>query len=104
MKLIDRYDLPQDYVFYHGSSTIDEDCCYLECPKKTGIIQEKGRLKNLDKVFFTMDKGTANIYAGRSYNSNGGVKRLFRVIPIGNIYKINDLTYCADSAYIEVID
>lgn len=103
MNIIDRYDLPSNYTFYHGSSTISSDDNFLIPPNKTGIIQERGRLKNLDKVFFTMDEGTANIYAGRSLNQNGGVKRIFRVIPIGDIYKINDLTYCADSAYIEII-
>ena len=51
-----------------------------------------------------MDKGTANIYAGRSFNQNGGTKKIFRVIPIGEIHKINDLTFCANAAFIELIN
>lgn len=72
-------------------------------PTVTGIIQEKGRKKNLDKVFFTPDIGTANIYGGRSKNVNGGVKRIFRVIPMGKIHKINELTYYSEWAFIEFI-
>ena len=93
----------ENLTFYHGSSTIDINSFMLLCPNVTGIIQEKGRLKNLDKVFFTPDYGTANIYAGRSMNINGGAKAIFRVIPMGTITKINDLTYCADWAFIEFI-
>ena len=104
MELINKYDLPVDVVFFHGSSTISDSDFMLLPPNNTGIIQEKGRKKNLDKVFFTMDKGTANIYAGRSLNQNGGIKKIFRVIPIGEIYKINDLTFCANAAFIELIN
>ncbi len=104
MELIDKYDLPLDFVFFHGSSTINSSEFMLLPPNNTGIIQEKGRKKNLDKVFFTMDKGTANIYAGRSYNQNGGQKKIFRVIPMGDIYKINEFTFCSDYAFIELIN
>lgn len=90
-------------IFYHGTSTIKESEYRLLPPDVTGIIQEKGRKKNLNKVFFTPDLGTANIYAGRSKNSNGGEKHIFRVIPMGHIEKINELTYCSEWAFIELI-
>lgn len=96
--------MEKDIIFYHGTSTIKENDFMLLPPNNTGIIQEKGRLKNLDKVFFTPDMGTANIYAGRSFNQNGGVKKIFRVIPMGDITKINDLTYCCDWAFIEPVN
>lgn len=89
--------------FYHGSSTIKDEDYKLLPPIATGIIQEAGRVKNLDKVFFTPDIGTAKIYAGRSKNRNGGNKKVFRVIPMGKIEKINDLTFCSDWAFIELI-
>lgn len=73
-------------------------------PNTTGIIQERGRKKNLDKVFFTKDLGTAKIYAGRSKNVNGGIPKIYRVIPMGEVTKINDLTYMADWAFIEEIN
>jgi len=90
-------------IFYHGTSTISSDEYRLLPPKSTGILQEKGRRKNLDKVFFTPDFGTAKIYAGRSMNRNGGQKRIFRVIPMGKVEKINDITYYCDWAFIEEI-
>lgn len=73
-------------------------------PNVTGVIQERGRKKNLDKVFFTKDLGTAKIYAGRSKNVNGGNPKIYRVIPMGEVTKINDLTYMADWAFIEEIN
>jgi hypothetical protein len=91
-------------VFFHGSSVIREEEHMLLPPNVTGVIQEKTRKKNLDKVFFTPDIGTARIYAGRSANVNGGVKRVFRVIPMGTIIKINDLTYCSEWGFIEFIE
>ena len=90
-------------TFYHGTSTISESEYRLLPPSISGIIQEKGRLKNLNMVFFTPDLGTAKIYAGRSMNQNGGTKRIFRVIPMSEIIKINELTYCCEFAFIEIL-
>ena len=90
-------------LFYHGSSTIEKGEHKLLPPIITGILQEKSRKKNLNKVFFTPDIKTANIYAGRSKNQNGGTKRIFRVIPMSEITRINDLTYCSEWAFIEEI-
>lgn len=97
-KIMDRV------TYYHGSSVLTDSDYMLLPPVVTGVIQEKGRRKNLNKVFFTKDKGTANIYAGRSFNVNGGVRRIFRVIPMGVITKINDLTFCCEWAFIEEIN
>jgi len=38
-------------------------------PANTGNISEKGRKKNLDKVFFTKDLKSAKIYADRAKRS-----------------------------------
>lgn len=91
-------------MWYHGSSAISRKEHKLLPPNATGIIQEEGRKKNLDKVFFTPSIGVARIYAGRSKNANGGTKRIFRVIPMGEIIKINDDTYMADWAFIEHLE
>ncbi len=91
-------------TFYHGTSTIKKEDYLLLPPSETGIIQEVGRKKNLNKVFFTPDLGTANIYAGRSMNVNGGSKAIFRVIPMGEVTRINDLTYYCEWAFIEYIN
>ena len=90
-------------TFYHGSSVLQGQHKLLP-PNLTGVIQEKGRKKNLDKVFFTPDLGTANIYAGRSKNVNGGQPKVYRCIPMGDVTKINDLTYMCDWAFIEPIN
>lgn len=90
-------------TFYHGSTTLDGQYMLLP-PNATGVIQERGRKKNLDKVFFTPDFGTAKIYAGRSKNVNGGIARVYRVIPMGEVTKINELTYMCDWAFIESIN
>lgn len=90
-------------MYYHGSTTLEGQFMLMP-PNVTGVIQERGRKKNLDKVFFTKDLGTAKIYAGRSKNVNGGNPKIYRVIPMGKVTKINDLTYMADWAFIEEIN
>lgn len=99
LEKLDVWD--KDKIWYHGSSTIDKYETKLLPPNVTGVKQELSRKKNLDKVFFTPDLGTAKIYAGRSYNVNGGTKRIFRVYPMGDIEKLNELTYFCDWAFIE---
>jgi len=76
-------------IYYHGTSTAvmsDEEYVLLP-PSMTGIIQEVGRKKNLDKVFFTADLGLAQIYAGRAKNRFGGDPIVYRIIPMGEIKK-----------------
>lgn len=49
-------------------------------PETTATISEKGRKKNLDRIFFTEDIGLAKIYAGRASRSIGGKPIIYRVI------------------------
>lgn len=90
-------------MYYHGTSneTITNE---LLPPAITGCIQEKGRKKHLNKVFFTTTFKYAAIYAGRAANSYGGKKRVLRVVPVGEIICINDTPgfeeYIADSAIV----
>lgn len=94
-------------VFYHGTSTaVIKECeYYLLPPSVTGIIQEAGRKKNLDKVFFTADYGLAQIYAGRAKNRFGGEPVVYRVIPMGEVTVVDDRpgasVYMTDWAFIE---
>ena len=53
-------------MYYHGTSTELLIEHKLLPPDITGKIQEVGRKKNTNKVFFTKDKNSAKIYAGRS--------------------------------------
>lgn len=67
-------------VFYHGSCTATGIENMLLPPEVSNTISEKGRNKNLNRVFFTEDLGLAKIYAGRAANSIGGEPVLFRVV------------------------
>lgn len=73
---------PQHKVYYHGSSTAAGISDMLLPPEQSGKLSEAGRLKNLDRVFFTEDKGSARIYAGRACRQFGGEPVLYRVIPM----------------------
>ena len=90
-------------VYYHGTSN-DLITNELLPPDITGCLQERGRKKNLNRVFFTLSHKSAAVYAGRAANVYGGNKRVLQVIPIGDIICINDTpgceVYCSDSAIV----
>lgn len=67
-------------TFYHGTTDRAEIGFMLQPPCNTGVISEKGRLKNLNRVFFTEDLGLAKIYAGRAARSIGGNPIIYRVV------------------------
>lgn len=78
-------------------------------PVVTGKLQEKGRKKNLDKVFFTADKGLAKIYAGRAKNVFGGNPVIYRVIPMGEEVEIINnakgaTVYMTEWAFLEKVN
>ena len=77
-----------DYAeFYHGSCTLGLKGDMLLPPEMTDTISEKGRKKNLDRVFFTKDRGLAKVYARRAARSIGGEPTLFRVIaPVDTVF------------------
>jgi hypothetical protein len=75
-------------ILYHGTSNPNINNIILP-PIETKIISEKGRKKNLDKVFFTKSYKSAQIYAGRAFNSYGGNKRVLPIIPIGKVEIVN---------------
>lgn len=89
-------------MYYHGTSTVLPIKDKILPFDQTGSIQEKGRKKNLDKVFFTKDIGSAWIYAGRSCSVFGGKPVVYIVEPVGEIQTLNETAgttvYCADSA------
>lgn len=90
-KLMWSGDKPIKETFYHGTSTILglKPGMTLLPPDQTEKISEKGRKKNLDKVFFTKDLGSAKIYAGRAVNQFGGKPTIFSVEPVGEVELIN---------------
>ena len=78
-------------AFYHGTARKFKIGEELVPPKEHGFeISEKGRKKNLDKVFFTSDVGSAKIYARRAVNSYGGIPHIYEVeVPNVDIEVIN---------------
>lgn len=77
-------------IFYHGTNKEFAVGDYILPPNETGEISEKGRKKNLDKVFYTLDVGSAKIYAGRAVQSAGnGSPYIYKIQPIGDIEWLN---------------
>jgi hypothetical protein len=78
-------------IFYHGTSTALGllPGGHLLPPNETEKISEKGRKKNLDKVFFTKDYGSAKIYAGRAIHQFGGNPVVYAVEPEGPVELVN---------------
>ncbi|MFA6851349.1 MAG: hypothetical protein WCS30_13485 [Selenomonadaceae bacterium] len=76
--------------FYHGSCTVAGIESMLLPPVDSNVISEKGRNKNLDRVFFTADIGLARIYAGRAARSIGGEPVLYRVVCPVDVVCMND--------------
>lgn len=83
---------PADHkVFYHGSCSDAGIDTMLLPPTVSNTISEKGRKKNLGRIFFTEDLGLAKIYAGRAANSIGGEPVVFRVVmPIDPVCMNNE--------------
>ncbi|MFZ1075281.1 MAG: hypothetical protein WAN50_02810 [Minisyncoccia bacterium] len=87
LKLLDNY---REYgVLYHGTSSPNLSREVLP-PDVTQIISERGRKKNLDKVFFTKEPKSAEIYAKRAASSYGGNPRVLRVVPMGTVTTVNE--------------
>lgn len=82
-------ELPEE-MFFHGTSVDLQPGEIILPPDQTGKISEKGRKKNLNKVFFTKDFGSAKIYAGRAFHSLGGTPVVYQVEPLGDIGTLND--------------
>ena len=99
---------PEFVEFYHGSCTLGLTGDMLLPPSETATLSEQGRLKNLDRVFFTKDIGLAKIYAGRAARSIGGEPTLFRVVCPVDVVCLNDTkgatVYHASWAFVEQIE
>jgi len=92
--------------FFHGTSKEFSPGDLILPPSKTNNISEKGRIKNLDKIFFTKDFGYAKIYAGRAAQALGGKPRVYKIKPHSPI-EIMDQSpgrsiYTAPSAVVEI--
>lgn len=97
----------ENKTFYHGSTTLAGIENILLPPKSTNVLSEKGRNKNLDRIFFTEDIGLAKIYAGRAAKSIGGEPVLYRVVMPVDVICLSDVpgasVYHAEWAYCERI-
>ena len=102
-------DIPDEPIpigpFYHGTSSNVDIGDRLLPPHMTGTLSEVGRKKNLDLVFFTADKSSARVYAGRSVRKFGGDPVIYKVHPVGDIRVLNTdkgtSVYAAPWAYVE---
>lgn len=87
LKLLDNYK--KFGILYHGTSAEVLSREVLP-PDATQVISEKGRKKNLNKVFFTKEPKSAEIYAKRAASSYGGNPRVLKVIPMGEVTTVNE--------------
>ncbi len=98
----------QTTTYYHGSCSAAGIESMLLPPECSGVLSEQGRKKNLDRVFFTADKGLAEIYAGRAARSVGGEPVLYRVVaPVDTVCMRDDKgasVYHAAWAFVEEIN
>lgn len=87
-------------IYYHGSSR--HGLKVIRPSSETNNLSEKGRKKNLNKVFVTQDIGLAWIYAGRAVRSVGGTPVVYEVIPVGDVEVVSDVkgatVFSADTA------
>jgi hypothetical protein len=107
--MLNTVDCKVEYVeFFHGSSTAAGIEHKLLPPSETDVLSEQGRKKNLDRVFFTADKGLAKVYAGRAARSVGGEPVLYRVVaPVDTVCLRDDAgasVYHASWAFVEIIE
>lgn len=77
-------------IYYHGTTDANGINFILLPPVATETISEKGRKKNLDRVFYTHDLGLAKIYAGRAARSIGGNPIILRVVTPVDAVCMND--------------
>ena len=76
--------------FYHGTSSALGITTALLPPEKTERLAELGRKRNLDKVFFTRDAKSAEIYAKKAVKRFGGKPVVLLVAPTGAIDIVQD--------------
>ena len=105
---LNHLDANEHKVFYHGSCTKAGIEFMILPPVDSNTISEKGRNKNLDRVFFTEDLGLAKVYAGRASKSIGGDPVLYRVVMPVDAVCMNDTkgatVWHAKWAFVELID
>ena len=77
-------------MLYHGTTTANNITHIIAPPCDTNQLSEKGRKKNLDRVFFTADLGLAKIYAGRAARSIGGDPVVLRVVSPVDVVCLRD--------------
>lgn len=105
MKTYKEYLMSSRDIFYHGSTQELDIGDYILPPSETDTISEKGRKKNLNKIFFTKDYKSAWIYAYRAQRSIGGNPVVYEIEPIGEIDIINSnpgtTVYSADYGIVQ---
>lgn len=72
-------------LYYHGTSSALGIDSMLLPPEASNKLSEVGRKKNLDKVFFTRDRRSAEIYAHKAVKVFGGQPVILQVSPVGSV-------------------
>lgn len=94
-------DISPQY-FYHGTSDALGIADTLLPPEQSERLSEVGRKKNLNKVFFTRDAKSAEIYAKKAVKQFGGNPVVYTIRPVGEITVVQDTpgttVFMADSA------
>ena len=83
--------------YYHGTSVLGLEV--ILPPIETGNLREDFRDKFQDCVFVTNTKMSAEKYARKSAQKNGGTPVVYEVDPV-NLFYINSGQYICDKAYV----
>lgn len=97
-------DIKPEFVeYFHGTSL--NGLTKLLPPSVTNKLNEVGRKKNLDKVFFTKDRNHARVYAMKAVKQFGGSEHLYRVVFPQNVNCMSEIKgatiFTADCAFLE---
>ena len=89
--------MPNNVKYYHGTSVAGLEV--ILPPIETGNLREDFRDKFQDCVFVTDTKMSAEKYARKSAQKNGGTPVVYEVDPV-DPFRINVGQYICDKAYV----
>lgn len=87
-------------IYYHGTSTIFNIHRVILPPAITGNLREDWRKANLNQVYVTDSLLSAQKFAYKCADKYGGSPIVYKVKPIGNLWRRKDTEYLADKALI----
>ena len=94
------YDNYYDVTFYHGTSSALHIENVILPAAETGVLREEWRQNLTTKVFFTDSLLSAKKYSKKAALKYGGVPVVYQVMPIGDVWHVNNTEYVSDKAKI----